>query len=177
MSDGFTASGQRIQSNGTVDFAITTQNLDQIEDLCNRVVTPHRLYPSHRDTAVDCSLNVHGSKDFGLFHIGYRASLGVQVPAIDDDDRLAILIAASGTGQVKVGRADCALTRQQGAILAFGPEIRIDYDDDCETMALLFSRRKISEYWRRSWDVTSGFPLRSICGCLWIIPPERATSV
>jgi len=149
MPDELTSPEPSVQSNGTVDFSMTTRSLDQIEDMCNRVVTPHTLHSTGRNTTVDCKLNVHGSRDFGLFHIGYGASLAIQVPAIDDDDRLAILLAPSGAGQVKVEREESPLTGSRGAVLAFGPEIWLDYDEDCETLALLFSRRKISEHLAR----------------------------
>lgn len=133
------------QGNGALDLSLRSPRLDEIEDLCNRFVTPHRLTPASRIQRADGKLSVHGVKDLGVFTIAYGAELTAQVYPTEMDDRMAFVIAESGAGQATMGGQNYAFTAGQGAIIPSGPELFLHYQEDCETVTVLLSRRKLAE--------------------------------
>ena len=75
MVDENSVSRPAVQSNGAVGFSLQSPRLDEIEDLCNRFVTPHRLTRASRIQEADSKLSVHGIKDLGIFTVAYGAEL------------------------------------------------------------------------------------------------------
>jgi AraC-like DNA-binding protein len=124
---------------------LQSPRLDEIEDLCNRFVTPHRLTRESRIQEADSKLSVHGIKDLGIFTVAYGAELTAQVYPTDRDDRLAFVIAKNGAGHAKMQGQEYAFAAEQAAILPSGPELLMHYQDNCETVSILLNRRKLTE--------------------------------
>ncbi|MBQ0819403.1 AraC family transcriptional regulator, partial [Microvirga sp. HBU67558] len=132
------------QNNG-VDFALASPHLDEIEDICNRFVTPHRLTSASRTQKADSKLGVHGVKDLGVFTVAYGAQLTAQIYPTPMDDRLAFMIAESGAGHAKFDGQEYAFTATQAAVIPSGPELFMHYQENCETLSLLLSRNRLTE--------------------------------
>jgi AraC-like DNA-binding protein len=146
MVDENSRSAPVVQSNGAAGFSLQSPRLDEIEDLCNRFVAPHRLTTVSRiQQEADSKLSVHGVKDLGIFTVAYGAELTAQVYPTDVDDRLAFIIAESGAGHAKMEGQEHAFTAEQGAIIPSGPELFMHYQDNCETLSILLSRSRLAE--------------------------------
>jgi len=145
MADEDPEPGPLVQSNGAVGFSLRSHRLDEIEDLCNRFITPHRISAASRTGEAESKLSVHGVKDLGVFTITYGAELTAQVYPTDLDDRLALIIAGSGAGQAKVEGQEYALTPERAALIPSGPELFMHYQSNCETDTILLSRGRIAE--------------------------------
>lgn len=145
MADEDPESEPVVHRNSAVDFSLRSPRLDEIEDLCNRFVTPHRISAASRTREAESKLSVHGVKDLAIFTIAYGAELTAQVYATDLDDRLAFIIAESGAGQAKIGEQEYAFTAQQAALLPSGPELFMHYQSNCETNTILLSRGRLAD--------------------------------
>jgi AraC-like DNA-binding protein len=145
MVDESSVAKPAVQSNGAVGFSLQSPRLDEIEDLCNRFVTPHRLTRASRIQEADSKLSIHGTRDLGIFTVAYGAELTAQVYPTDMDDRLAFVIAENGAGHAKMEGQEYAFTAEQAAILPSGPELLMHYQDNCETLTILLSRGKLAE--------------------------------
>jgi AraC-like DNA-binding protein len=145
MVDENSVSRSAVQSNGAVGFSLQSPRLDEIEDLCNRFVAPHRLTRASRIQEADSKLSVHGIKDLGIFTVAYGAELTAQVYPTDRDDRLAFIIAERGAGHAKMDGQEYGFRAEQAAIIPSGPELFMHYQDSCETVSVLLNRRKLAE--------------------------------
>jgi AraC-like DNA-binding protein len=145
MVDESSVSRPAVQSNGAVGFSLQSPRLDEIEDLCNRFVTPHRLTRASRIQEADSKLSVHGIKDLGIFTVAYGAELTAQIYPTDRDDRLAFIIAERGAGHAKMDGQEYGFKAEQAAIIPSGPELFMHYQDNCETVSVLLNRRKLAE--------------------------------
>ena len=54
-------------------------------------------------------------------------------------------MAKNGTGQAKIGGQEHEFTAQRGVVFPAGPQVFLNYGEDCETLALMLSRRKLTE--------------------------------
>jgi len=146
MADENSESAPVVQSNGAVDLSLRSPHLDEVEDLCNKLVAHHKLTPSSRIWDANSQLSIHGVRDFGVFTIAYGSELTAQIYPNEMDDRLAFVMAGSGAGQVRTGGQEYTFAAGQGIILPSGPEMFMRYDSDCESLAVLLNRRKLAAH-------------------------------
>ena len=124
------------------DRVFDASTLDAMEEVGNRLVSPHRVDPRGRGRHADASFQFHGSQDIFSLRIRYGREVSVLHPD-QADDRIAFVTTTRGRCLFVRGQEEVDISNRQGLIFATGQNI-FEFGADSEATSLVLNRRKIA---------------------------------
>jgi AraC-like DNA-binding protein len=134
------------QDGAVVDLVIRSAEIDEMEDLTNSMISPHRLRPLTNDGAFNSVLQVHGVQDFCGLTISYGHPMASRLEDRTDDGRMAFVMPLKGRVQYVRDRSAFDMSAERGVVFPAGPLKTLNQRADREISVLLMSRRKAAEY-------------------------------
>jgi AraC-like DNA-binding protein len=148
------------QAAQTDGFLLETANLDEVEDVVGRAVTPHRLQPL-RDAAEPTSrfhLRSLGALRFFDVRFGRAAEIDFVHPHIDDS--VTILLPRAGTAEARFDRREtAAVAGTKGVILRPGVRKQLAYTAGAETLVVFIDRERLTRHCAQLLGRELGRPL------------------
>ena len=99
------------------DRVFRSSTLDEMEEVGNRMVSPHRIAPQAGGRHADARFQFHGSKDFFSLNIRYGREVSVHHPD-QPDDRIAFVASQRGSCQFLRRREELDISADQGLIFS-----------------------------------------------------------
>lgn len=174
---------QNHQAYLTSDIEIKASSLDDLEEKIGRIITNHKLTPKTKGRYADGEFRLNKLNDSCIFNVHYGRDLAIDFTELESDNRFAFVMAPKGAGHLSMGREGYEVTRQQGVVFRSDTHRILHYDEECETLVLIISERKIAELCGkvlgRNIDhvqFDEQFPLESNHGQSWLRLVQYASS-
>jgi AraC-like DNA-binding protein len=122
-----------------------SERLDELENALNSLVAPQRFTNASAGDHANGLLAYQGQASLGV----HRSRIGRDIDLIlepeEMDDRMAFIMAASGTGELLLHGKTFTHATNRGVIITSGPERILRFGQETENRVLLASRASVAE--------------------------------
>ncbi|QFU15376.1 helix-turn-helix domain-containing protein [Microvirga thermotolerans] len=164
------------EGSGPVDLNYRTPKLIDLEEALNTFVAPEKLTPRSQERVGDSRFRFIGGKDVGLFSVSFGQEIECELPPEDTDDRMAFVVAASGSGRVLLRGKAYDLSQRRGVLITSGERRSMLTDAQTTNHVLLTEQSRIVAVCSKLLDrqiarpviFETGFDLESGSGQGWM---------
>jgi len=127
-----------------VDLRLLTHRLDELEHALN-LVAPQRILDASVGNHADGKVTYQGQGELGIFRARIGRDVDLMLEPEEGDDRIAFVLAASGTGELLFNGKTFSHASDRAVIMTSGSERMLKFSEETETNAFLASRVRLAE--------------------------------
>ncbi|WP_262029995.1 AraC family transcriptional regulator [Microvirga sp. Mcv34] len=128
-----------------IDQTFHTKRLDELENVLNAQVSPQKFANAAAGDRANGMLAYRGHGVSGIFQLRIGRELDVILEPEEADDRMAFVMAASGTGEVLLNDRTFSHSMDQAVIFPSGPQRIVRFDQSTEVKVFMTERLKVAE--------------------------------
>jgi AraC-like DNA-binding protein len=157
-------------------FILQTSDLDEIEDLVGRLITPHRLEPMGPTDGVPSRLHLRSIGSLRAFDCGFSGPVAIDFTHPRIDDFVTALVPVAGAIEARFDGSETIATDGQAIIFKPGVRKQLKYRVGCDSRVLFLDRERLTRHCAhllgrdlpRPLDFDPGFDLTTDRGRQWL---------
>ena len=142
--ESLTVQLQPSPSSQIIDQTLLTQRLDELENALN-LISPQKFVNAPAGDAANGKLSYQGQPELGIFHARIGRDIDIVLEPETADDRMAFVVAASGTGEFLFNGRTFSHSAERGVIMSSGSRRLLRFAEETEARVFLSSRVRMAE--------------------------------